>query len=190
MDDLLLGLFYIFINPFQVSKRYLVRRGEKDFHVYGETPLTSFARIAKACKISASDRVLDLGCGRGRLCFWLSSFFKCEVTGIERISLFTFFASFVAKIRGRRALKFFKKDIFAIDLSPFSVIYIYGSNFSNEQITLLIEKLQQVCPACRIITVSYSLSLYRPDAFKTLMAVPIAFPWGKTVAYIQQRVGV
>ena len=65
MDKALLE-FYLFQNPYQVSRRYLKRAREKDIHTYGETPLMTYETIAKQARLSKDDVALELGCGRGR----------------------------------------------------------------------------------------------------------------------------
>ncbi len=38
--------------------------------------------IARECGIQKEDVVFELGCGRGRTCFWLNTFIGCKVVGI------------------------------------------------------------------------------------------------------------
>ena len=86
--DVALLLTYLFDNPFKISKRFLTKKGEKDVYAYGETPLTTLDYIAKECRLSSKDVVFELGCGRGRTCFWLNQFIGCKVVGIEIIPEF------------------------------------------------------------------------------------------------------
>src|SRR5262245_59889016 len=83
--DISLMLMYLFHNPFTISKRFLMKRGEENIYAYGETPLTTMEKIAHEIQITAQDCVFELGYGRGRTCFWLNSFIGCRVVGIEFI---------------------------------------------------------------------------------------------------------
>ncbi len=53
-----------------------------------ETPLTSLEVIARECQLSVRDVVFELGCGRGRTCFWLNQFIGCAVIGIDYVPAF------------------------------------------------------------------------------------------------------
>src|SRR6188768_1089931 len=72
--DAALVLSYLFKHPFALSKRFLLEQGAQDVYTYGETPLTTLDMIARECRLSPKDVVFDLGCGRGRACFWLNAF--------------------------------------------------------------------------------------------------------------------
>ncbi len=58
-------------NPYRVKEAF----------PYGETPLCSLKKIADRCGLKASDKVVDLGCGRGRGVFFLAQHYGCEVVG-------------------------------------------------------------------------------------------------------------
>src|ERR1700722_13009935 len=81
--DLSLLLSYFLESPFDISKQFLKKKGEKNIYAYGETPLTTLEFISDECHITSNDTVFELGCGRGRTCFWLNSFIHCKVVGID-----------------------------------------------------------------------------------------------------------
>lgn len=58
---------------------------------YNRYEPTSYAALNKLCeeyKFSSSDSVVDFGCGKGRLNFFLYDLYKCNVTGIEMNSYY------------------------------------------------------------------------------------------------------
>lgn len=85
--DACLLLSYLFANPFRLSRKFLLQKGERDVYTYGETPLTTMDTIARTCGLAAKDVVFEMGCGRGRTCFWLNQFIGCRVIGIDYVPL-------------------------------------------------------------------------------------------------------
>lgn len=53
------------------------------YHRYEPTPYSALEELFKHYKLHASDRVVDFGCGKGRLSFYIHYFFHANVTGIE-----------------------------------------------------------------------------------------------------------
>lgn len=180
--DLVLELLYLFHNPYQVSKNYLLWQGEEDIHQYGETPLETMRQMALAAGLTDKDHLFELGCGRGRTAFFLRKFFGCAVTGIEQIPLFV--------KKARQINKFFSlgitfrcEDFCESPLEDATVIYLYGTCLPDE----LIHKLcKRFSPHQRIISVSYPLSDYDPQ-FRILKKIEVTYPWGVTEAYINGK---
>lgn len=50
---------------------------------YEPTPYSALEILCEQYKFTAEDNVVDFGCGRGRLNFYINHFFDCTVTGIE-----------------------------------------------------------------------------------------------------------
>ena len=125
--DLWLLFSYFFKNPFGISKRFLMERKEPNIYAYGETPLSSFAEIVRECGINAKDTVYELGCGRGRTCFWLNEFIGCKTVGIEYIPEFVQKADFIKDRFCLKNLEFHCEDMTGTDFSDATVIYLYGT---------------------------------------------------------------
>lgn len=181
--DLKFSKIFSFQNPYRISRKYLQEKGEKEIHVYGETPLTTLRLIAEECGIKSSDFVIEMGCGRGRSCFFLSEYLGCKVHGIERIGKFVDTARKVAKESHCQNISFANEDMAESDLGSASVIYLYGSSLSDEEISVLIKKFEKVSPSTKIITVSYPLSDYSKK-FNTSKKFSASFPWGDAVVYL------
>lgn len=181
--DLKFSEIFSFLNPYRISRKYLQAKGAKDIHVYGETPLTTLRLIAEECGIKSSDYVIEMGCGRGRSCFFLSEYLGCKVHGIERIGKFVESAMKVAKETLCHNISFSNEDMAESDLGAASVIYLYGSSLSDEEIAILIKKFEQLSPSTKIITVSYPLSDYSKK-FITSKKFSASFPWGDAIVYL------
>lgn len=186
--DISLLSSYFWRGPFQISKYFLIHKGEKDPHKYGETPLTTLDLIAKECGLSAIDTVFELGCGRGRTCFWLNQFISCTVVGIDYVPAFIEKAE---KLRERfhlRKISFRLEDFSRTDLKGASVIYLYGTCLSAAEIDHLTKRFSQLPKGTKIITVSYPLTEFQPRApFRIVKQFLAPFTWGKATVYLQVK---
>lgn len=178
--DLTLLWKYLFYTPFAIKQN----DGIKD--IYGETPLDTMALIAKNCKITSKDHFFDLGCGRGRLCFWLHSFFGCKVTGIDYTKEFIAISQDIVKKYGLKNINFLNDNFFNISFKEATVIYLYGTTLENLEIVKLIESFENLPSGVKIITVSYPLSDFtHSDNFELLNCFKAQFPWGETEIFMQ-----
>lgn len=176
---------YAFDNPFKVSKRFLLKKGESEIYTYGETPLTTLDYIARKCGLTKKDVVFELGCGRGRTCFWLNQFIGCKVVGIEYIPEFIERALKIKEKFNLKEVDFRLEDFLQTDLTGATVIYLYGTCLPDQTIIQLIEKFKNVPKGTKIITVSYSLTDYSShNSFKVVMTFPATFTWGQGIVYV------
>lgn len=181
-------LMYLFDNPFSISRRYFMHRSNSDEYTYGETPLTTFEQIAKEARISPQDTVYELGCGRGRVCFWLRSFVGCKVVGVEIVPDFVVRAKRIQRKLGVEGVEFKTEDFLKTDFKNASVIYLYGTCLEDNTIKELIKHFKGLAQGTRIITVSYSLSDYTDQPlFETMKKFPARFTWGEGDVYIQAK---
>jgi hypothetical protein len=186
--DTALLLSYLFSNPFHISKRFLIEKGEREVYTYGETPLTTMDLIARQCDITSQDVVFELGCGRGRTCFWLNQILGCSAVGIDYVPAFIEKAQ---KIKDRfqvQRVSFRLEDLFQANLKGATVIYLYGTCFSAAYIDLLIERLSKLPEGTKIITASYALTEFQPGApFRIIKQFSVPFTWGETDVYLQEK---
>ena len=184
--DIALLFSYMMNNPYRICRKFQTKKGEVEVYTYGETPLTTLENIVKECEITPNDVVYELGCGRGRTCFWLSQFFGCTVIGIDYVPLFIEKAKRLKQQLNLQHVFFRLEDIMVADLKGASVIYIYGIFFTPEQIAILIERMSKLSTNVKIITISYALTDIHPKApFRVLKQFPVLFAWGKTDAFLQ-----
>ncbi len=165
-------------NPFRISKVFLEQKGEKNVHAYGETPLPVFAAIAKECDLSPKDLLIELGCGRGRGCLFLSRFTGCRVIGIDWVPFFVQTGNtLVNQCDPPLPVAFKCESMETADLSQATMIYLYGTCLSEEAIEALVRRFETLSPVVKIVTVSYPLSDYSPR-FQTQKKFTAQFPWG------------
>lgn len=184
--DLSLLLSYFLNSPFAISKHYLKVKGEKDLYAYGETPLTTLDQISRECRLSSLDTVFELGCGRGRTCFWLRIFLKCKVVGIEYIPEFIKRADAVRTKYGIKEIDFRCEDFYKADYSGATAIYLYGTSLEDDSIKKLIDKFARLPAGTKIITVSYPLSDYtQKPLFEVMKRFQARYTWGTADVYLQ-----
>ncbi len=58
-------------------------RNETHYHRYEATPYKALDELFKVYKLQKDDEVVDFGCGRGRVSFYIHNRFKIPVTGVE-----------------------------------------------------------------------------------------------------------
>jgi len=179
---------YIFQNPYRLSKKYHEEKGIGGIHSYGETPLTTMEKIARECGLKASDKVYELGAGRGRACFWLQSFVGCEVVGIEFVPTFVRIAQQVKRKFNIQGVTFLYRHILEVDYSDATVIYYYGTCAETSFIQALVDKLKVLPPGTKVITVSYPLISYMDEPiFELITTFSASFAWGKANVYLQVK---
>lgn len=189
--DLSLLKSYFFVSPYAISKTYLLFKGAEDPYLYGETPLTSLSLVAKKCQLNARDVVYDLGCGRGRSCFWLAAFVNCRAIGIEQVPAFVEKANAVKVKYGVANAKFIEGDFLDFNYKDATAIYLYGTCLEDPFIKLLIKKFARLPPGTKIITVSYPLTDYldygQVDLFDLVDTFQASFTWGVADIYLHVR---
>jgi hypothetical protein len=186
--DLILLSQYLWSNPFRISRRFLMQKGLDA--PYGETPLTTTEQIAHEAGITSSDVVYELGSGRGRAAIWLQTFMGCELVGIEMIPTFVSRAQKVVASCHLPKLSFRLEDMLTVDLTRATVVYLYGTCLTDQEIHQLIGNLQQLPSGARVITVSYTLTDYLDKEnflFQDCKSFPASFNWGTTDIYILKR---
>jgi SAM-dependent methyltransferase len=183
--DVSLRLMYFFQNPYKISKRFLMKRKAEDIYAYGETPLTSLEIIAKQCGIREEDCVYELGCGRGRTCFWLKSFIGCQVIGLDYIPEFIECANLVKNRLGISKLEFRLADMTKDEFKGATVCYLYGSNLEDNIIQQLVDQFSKLPSGTKIITVSYPLTAYNKTHFELMKRFTVTYTWGEADVFLQ-----
>jgi len=184
--DILQKLIYGFVNPYRVSKKFLIKNKSQDIHMYGETPISIFGDLLKSSGLSKKDTFFELGCGRGRLCYFVSLFYECNVVGIEQIPTFIKILRFLKKIFRINNLKIINQNMFDVDYSTASFIYLYGTCLKDNEIFSLIDKFKNLKKNSKILTISTMLSVY-DESFKLLKKYKVNLPWGSAFAYLFQK---
>lgn len=185
--DLTLLLKYFLRNPFKVSKEFLASQGAEDLYAYGETPLTTWDAIVRKAGLKPSDTLFELGCGRGRCCFWAEAFIGCRVIGIDFVPEFIAKANAVVEERGLKRIEFREEDFLKSNLKDATVVYLYGSCYDTPFLNQLSQKLAQLPRGTLIISVSYPLTDYASSrSFEVMHRFTAPFTWGEGDVFIQR----
>lgn len=181
---------YTFQNPYRIAKHYLVSTGADDPYTYGETPLHTMEKIVDAFDIRPIDLVYELGCGRGRTCLWLATHIGCQVVGLETVPQFMEVATKVQESHQIHNLSFQADDFFDADYSLPSVVYLYGTSMDDASIRKLTNRLGDLPPGAKVITVSFALTDYMKVPFlKVVKSIKVSFTWGETDVYLHEKLG-
>lgn len=181
LTDLSFGLLSLFSNPYRTCRKFLEKRGEPDVYAYGETPLTTYEQLAAACELKSGDHWLELGSGRGKGCFWVTEFFGCQATGIEWVPQFVRNAHFFKLLFRYKKAAFEGKNLEEADFATATVVYLYSTCLSNETIGRLAEKMKDLPPGARVISISEPLQC---DWLPLIKTFPVRYPWGDTEAFL------
>jgi hypothetical protein len=168
--DLGFCLSGFFCNPYKICRKFT------GTHSYGETPISTFANLAKAADLTASDRFLDLGSGRGKLCFWSALWIGCPSVGVEQVPWFIRQSKFLAWIF-RIPVRFHLGSMDKADLSNATVIYLYTMEWDEAH-------LIRIPKGARLITVGAPVE---SDRFEMVKTVSATYPWGVADVYVQRR---
>lgn len=63
------------------------RKHKEDYNRYEATPYRALNQLFQSYKLQPTDRVVDFGCGRGRVAFYIHYHYNIPVTGIENNDL-------------------------------------------------------------------------------------------------------
>ncbi len=178
------------VDPFRISKEYLIARGSEEIYAYGETPITVWNEIAKRTALTSSDRVIDLGCGTARGLFFLASYYGCSVVGVDWISEFVERAQKISVQVGlNERATFSTQDIVSTKLDGATLIYLYGTCLDDEMILQMIDSFKKLASGTKIVTVSFCLNEYcQPNFFCVKEEFEALFPWGRGTLFIQEKI--
>lgn len=165
----------------------LVSQDDEDL-TYGETlPGTAFA-LGKQLKLSSSDKVVELGCGRAVFAFTAALAFGCEAVGIDVVPGYIERCEQVASILGlRERTSFIHGDFRQQSIAKGSVYFVSGTCLQPQSWHQLVARLERAAPVgARAISLSKALPESR---WEVLGVSKMPFTWGKATVYVQRRIG-
>lgn len=123
-------------------------------------------------KIKKTDVFYDLGCGDGRLVFFVKQHFEIKATGIELNPLLNAFSQIKAHFLKLKQVSFIKKSFFEVDLSKATIIYMF---LFPEVVERLSAKLRKECRRGTIlISHGFKLKWLEKNLFRELPGKPFA----------------
>ncbi len=75
--------YYENLLNIKTSGKQNLNEATMHYNRYEPTDYEALDKLFKEYKIDSNDYIVDFGCGKGRLNFYLNYFYKCKVTGIE-----------------------------------------------------------------------------------------------------------
>ncbi|MFH0776754.1 MAG: methyltransferase domain-containing protein [Patescibacteria group bacterium] len=138
---LLLALFYFFVAgffrpPFVPSKRRTV------------------AKMLAVAKIKRGERVIDLGCGDGRIVFQAEKKFGARAEGYE-ISVFVWLLAQVNRFFQSAKSRIYRQNFFTADLRKVDVVFCYLLPGMMQKLSPKFKK--ELKKGARIVSASFSL---------------------------------
>lgn len=180
--EVVLFLLYVFENPYRICRKEFAKRKEQEIHMYGETPFSVWKHITILAEVHKEDVFLDLGCGRGRLCFWTKKYIGCKAIGVDFIKTFVKRAKFISFLLRIQDLEFHISRIKDFPLQEATCIYLY--TYHQDEELLDFSKLSK---GTRVITCSEPLS---QEGFFVKTSEILSFPWGECEVFVNVFCGV
>lgn len=149
--------------------------------VYVPTPQIVVDTMLKMAKVSASDYIIDLGSGDGRIVITAAKQYGARGFGVDLDTVLLKIATDTARREGvADKAHFVEENLFRTDLSKATVISTYLLPEMNEKLRPRILALK---PGTRVVAHDYHMGEWRPDDNDTL-SVPEKTVGNPGVSYI------
>ncbi len=197
--DILLRSNYFFENYYHTAGIFRYNLPLHLTQCYGETPNVVLEQMVSNAGLNKNMSIAELGCGRGRVSFWLHHHIQCHVVGIDIVPSFVMRARQVCKQRQLQYIEFEQTLIQDFDFNSIDAIYFYGAAFPDEVIECILKKIISLQKDITII--SLGVSLYEnyvnhsplvslncspKYTFHQLKKIPVKLVWGNSYAYIER----
>ena len=135
----------------------------KNLAQHGFVTMEQLGRMIEVTGVNAQSRILDLGCGDGRIVIRAASRFGCRGVGVdlnpERVS--------EARANARRQnvaslTSFEVGDVFSFDFSPATVVTMYLLPSVNLKLRPRLQK--ELRPGSRIVSHDFDMGNWAPEA--------------------------
>ncbi len=175
-------------NPYQVCKDYFKSINSEETHHYGDTWPSQVPKFIAHLPIRKEDVLFDLGSGIGRISFWFQKLSGCEVVAVEKVPYFVQEAKKIQEKIKAQNITFLEQDILETDFSRATLIYFYGTSFSDTFIHELLAKWESLKAGTRIVTTSFHLNEYLEEkAYQVKRQYQVSYPWGSCDVYLQEK---
>lgn len=158
---------------------------------YGETPYRVLHHALSLIPMTSKDRFYDLGCGRGKLVFFVHTHYHISATGIELIPTYIKLANQLVKdlYKGRESgkakIRFIESDFLKTNFLDGTIIFLTGTCLTEATFKALLKKIDMLQKGSWVITASYPLQSVH---FQLKHHLKVFFSWGYGNLYLQQKV--
>lgn len=183
-------LAYLFRDADKICVRHVRHLPDDQVQkIWGETFFSTLDDVARAVRLNENDVMYELGCGRGRGVFWLNAFHGCRVVGVEINPVFMKIATRIRDRVQADGVEFITANLLDLDYSPASVIYLYGTAFSDAALRQLMKRFATLRPGARVASVSARLGRYsNTPLFELEQTIQGKFLWGRADIFIYRRI--
>ena len=149
---------------------------------YVPTAQSVVDRMLEIAKVTPDDHVIDLGCGDGRIVISAAKKYGASGFGVDIDAKLVALANANARAAGvSDRARFYKRDLFATDLSKASVVTIY---LLTRSVIKLQSRLFDLKPGTRIVSHAGSMGEWRADQFQMFDVNDKVRPDAPTKTYI------
>jgi len=191
--DIYMWFSYLFSSPFSLAKREGTTIGgrapqgvlSEDELTYGETLYLTAYKILERVGVTSADVFLDIGCGRGKVVFFVDYFYNIPAIGIEVLPTFIKKALKIKQILSFKNSMFLRGDFREVALpSSATIVYCSGTCFTSSTFKQLILKLESLPRLSKVISLTHPLD----TSFLSLRAKEeLHFSWGKGTVYYYSK---
>lgn len=180
---------YFYQNPYRICRDFFSDQPHEIKYSYGETWVSNMSRWVHFLPITSQDVLYELGSGTGRVSFWIQILSGCQVKAIEKVSTFNQKALSIKEKTKNKRIEFLEEDILDVDYSDATLIYFYGTSFSDDFIQKLLKKWENLKPKTRVVTTSFSLNEYlKEPKYRLIRSFKEKYPWGVCDVYLQEKI--
>lgn len=148
---------------------------------YGETPVVSAVRALKAAGVTKGSRVLDLGCGRGRVLLG-ARYLGAEAVGVELLEAHVDVTrALLAEVGAEVVLG----DAEDPPLDGVTHVYLAWTCFSLETRARVERRLRQAPSGLRVVALNHRFS---DDGFRQVTSLSMMCSWGRVPVFVHERV--
>jgi predicted RNA methylase len=132
------------------------------------TPAAVIDKMLQVAQVSSKDLVYDLGCGDGRILIAAAKKYGARGYGVEMDTALVAKARVdVARAGLSKLVRIERGDLYAVDVSPASVVAVY---LLPEMMVKLIPQLEKLAPGVRVVAHDADMQGVEPALHVTLQA--------------------
>lgn len=177
---------YSIKDQFTVANEYKEKYEKTDDLTYGEAIWYSIDKAINYIDIKECKSFLELGCGIGRISFFMNIHYKLKCMGIDLVPDFINNANKIIEKFDLKNIEFINENWFNIDFSFADIVFIAGTCLDTKTLRLLKEKFEK-----ELKTNSYILSVsvsFESEKIKKIKVLTLPFSWGKSDLYILKKI--